>query len=113
MTDTATPPTHVDTAFWAVVEIMGHRTRAGRLSDHQLGGATFLRIDHPAEDGRFELYNASSIFGIRPCDRATAERVAGNTWPAPLPDMPILPSAAHGYVDGDDDDLYVDDEDEF
>lgn len=108
MTDTAPTPTDDDLAFWAVVEIMGHRTRAGRLSDHQIGGATLLRIDHPTDD-RFELYNATAIFAIRPCTRDVAARAA-QSWPAPAPELPMLPVAAGGtYIDDDDVELYDDD----
>lgn len=33
--------------LFAVVELMGHRTRAGAISDATMGGATLLRIEHP------------------------------------------------------------------
>lgn len=41
-----------DTAFegWVILELMGHRRLAGYLSERQIGGASFLRIDVPSND---------------------------------------------------------------
>lgn len=69
-----------DLNLYAVVEIMGHRTRPGIVSDAQMGGATFLRIEHPTEPAMVELYGAQAIFGIRPCDRDEAIRLARFHW---------------------------------
>lgn len=69
-----------DLNLYGVVEIMGHRTRAGILADAQLGGATFLRIEHPTEPSQVEMYGAQAIFGIRPCSRDEAIRIAAWAW---------------------------------
>lgn len=74
------PPECSDLNLYAVVEIMGHRTRAGIVSDAQMGGATFLRIEHPEDSSMVELYGAQAIFGIRPCNRDEAIRVNAYSW---------------------------------
>lgn len=76
MTATEAP----DLNLYGVVEIMGHRTRAGILSDAQMGGATFLRIEHPTEPEMVEMYGSQAIFGIRPCTRDEAVRIAAWAW---------------------------------
>jgi hypothetical protein len=35
---------------WVILELMGHRRLAGYLSEQQIGGASFLRIDVPSSD---------------------------------------------------------------
>jgi hypothetical protein len=86
--------------MWGVVEIMGHRTRAGMLSDATIGGATMLRIEHPSladatgAEPLTEYYSPSAIFCIRPCSKEEAE-VAARWWvrtdsSAPLQLSPAL-----------------------
>lgn len=73
---------------WAVVELMGHRTRAGRVRPVELFGAKLLRIDIPSGDADAdgyvtEFYSGTALYGLRPCDEATARRTAG--WMRPRP----------------------------
>lgn len=103
--------------MFAVVEIMGHRTRAGAISDATIGGATLLRIEHPSrvdhtgEEPLTELYAPSAIFAIRPCSEEEAAKVAGWAWAeAPALSRAPLPAELEEMVDAIDDD--PDDEDE-
>lgn len=57
---------------WAILEIMGHRRLAGKLSQAEVAGVPFLRIDIPSEPPQTQLYPASSVFGITLCSEATA-----------------------------------------
>jgi hypothetical protein len=111
MADAATP------GLFAVVEIMGRRTRAGLISDAQMGGSTLLRIEHPSRanaagtEPETEYYAPSAIFAIRPCSQEEATAVAGWAWPAPRT-VPTLGAPFGELVEGDgDDDDYLDDED--
>jgi len=36
---------------WAVVELMGHARLAGRITEDQIGGCSFIRVDVPALNG--------------------------------------------------------------
>ena len=64
---------------WAIVELMGHRRRAGRVSEVEQYGARLLRVDIPiaGEDGGVtEFYGGSAIYGLHPTDEAVARAVA-------------------------------------
>lgn len=92
---------------WAVVELMGHRTRAGAISDATIGGATLLRIEHPAladhtgEEPLTEYYAPSAIFAIHPCSHEQAIEAA-KYW-RPMPSGP--PALSAGFDDLIEDDL--------
>lgn len=98
---------------FAVVEIMGRRTRAGAISDAQMGGATLLRIEHPGAadhtgtEPLTEYYAPQAIFAIRPCSQEDAAKVAAWSWPSG-PATPELSPAFDDYVDDDDDAPYED-----
>ena len=101
--------------LWGVVEIMGHRTRAGMLSDTQIGGATMLRIEHPTlpdhtgVEPLTEYYTPSAIFAIRPCSQEDATKVAESYWRAPK----AVPAALCAAFDEVVDDEWDDDEEAF
>lgn len=68
---------------WAIVEVMGHSRYAGLVSEQQLGGASFVRIDVPELVVREQtlpaftkLLGSSAIFSITPCDEETARKAA-------------------------------------
>jgi hypothetical protein len=91
-----------DLNLYGVVEIMGHRTRAGILTDAQMGGATFLRIEHPTDPNQVEMYGAQAIFGIRPCTRDEAIRIAAWSWKTEA-ERTLSALASVGVGDHDDD----------
>lgn len=105
--------------MWGVVEIMGHRTRAGALSDASIGGATMLRIEHPTradhtgEGMLAEFYAPSAIFAIRPCSLEECVKVAAWAWPDPAATIrPALSPAFDEFVDEDEDEDDPDDDDD-
>lgn len=67
---------------FAIVEVMGHNTYAGKISVVSLGGAAFIRVDvpHVPEGNAWEpvrqaftkLIGAGSIYAITPCDEEAA-----------------------------------------
>jgi hypothetical protein len=103
-----------DVSLWGVVEIMGHRTRAGRLSDAQLGGTTFLQIEHPTRVDHTgdrpltEMYGQAAIFAIRLCSQDEAVKVAAWAWPDAMPTRAALSPGFEDMIDEDDDDEDLD-----
>lgn len=99
--------------LFAVVEIMGHRQRAGVISDATIGGAAMLRIEHPTvadhtgEEPLTEYYAPSAIFAIRPCSQDDAIKFAESYWRGKVADRPALAPALEELIDVD-----VEDEDE-
>lgn len=68
---------------WAILEIMGHQTYAGRVTNQEVGGASFVRIDVPELPGKpafTKLFGASSIYAITLVSEDVARlRAAGLT----------------------------------
>lgn len=79
---------------WAILELMGHRRMAGYLTEVQVGGSSFIRIDLPADlpgventesdFGATQLYSPSAVYCITPCTEDTARKVAVLNRPAPV-----------------------------
>lgn len=80
----STEPNQPPAQLWAIVELMGHQRLAGRLSEHTLAGASFIRIDVPAmqrPDGTERqpqtfIQSPSSIYRVRIVDEAAARFAA-------------------------------------
>ena len=82
---------------WVLLELMGHRRLAGRLTEQRIGGATFLRIDVPAVDGQPEatqFYAPGAVYCVTPVDEETARKAAANFRPEPIRrwELPALPA---------------------
>jgi hypothetical protein len=101
--------------LFAVVELMGHRTRAGAISDATMSGATLLRIEHPERvdhtgDAMLaEYYAPAAIFSIRPCSKEEATKVATWAWREAVA-RPALGPAFREYLDEDEVDAEILDE---
>lgn len=66
------------TNLWGVVELMGHKVVAGRISKDEMLGKPMLRIDVPTTDrsGEFtQFYGEAAIY----CVTFTSEEVARRT----------------------------------
>lgn len=60
---------------WAIIEVMGHRTYAGRVTEQRIAGAGFVRIDIPevgGKGGTTKMLGTSSIFALH----LTTEEIA-------------------------------------
>lgn len=90
-----TDPTTSDNTFaaYGIVEVMGHQTYAGRITEQTIAGSGFIRVDIPrtSSDEPFsKLFSPGSIYAITPTTeeiaRAMAERYAQR--PLTLYDLP-------------------------
>ena len=68
---------------WAVLEILGPRTRPGFVREVEIAGAKMLRVDVPTVDGDItEFYSMASIYSIRPCTEDIARDAASDRYGA-------------------------------
>ncbi len=78
---------------WAILELMGHRRLAGKVTDAVIGGGAFIRIDIPTKDGKLvtQFYSPGSVYCISPCSEEIATQVAHNSQPAPVSRWELTP----------------------
>jgi hypothetical protein len=76
---------------WALVELMGHQRIAGRVTEAEIGGCKFIRVDVPAatfenvETQALTKYlGPSSVYAITPVTEETARALARQIEAAPL-----------------------------
>ncbi len=89
---------------WGILELMGHRRLAGFISEQQIGGASFVRIDVPGEQSTdasvaTQFYAPAAIYCITPTTEALARKVAVGSQPAPVTKWDLPPDrrlAGHG-----------------
>lgn len=51
---------------WAVLELLGHRIRYGKVSEVTMFGEAFCKIEIPGEPPAVEFYSGKALYGIRP-----------------------------------------------
>jgi hypothetical protein len=100
---------------WAIVELFGHSKIAGRVTEQQIAGGTFLRVDVPAVNGQkgfTRFYGASAVYSITPVEEGIARRVAEALSPRPVTVWGVvLPERQLPGPDGDEE-LYGEPEEE-
>lgn len=92
---------------WAILELMGHRRLAGRVSECQVAGASFIRIDVPAEkdaEVSTQFYSPQAVYCITPTSEDIARNIAAQARPEPVHrwEFPQLNQADSGRADEDD-----------
>lgn len=100
--------TEIAFSGWAIVELMGHRTRPGRVQEVELAGSKMLQIDIPVSDEDFvtEFYGAPALYSIRPCTEEIARARADYAHVDPRPIRPVdyrpQPAVTHEETRDDD-----------
>jgi hypothetical protein len=89
---------------WAIVEVMGRQSYAGRVTEQAFGGASLIRVDVPSVDGSpafTKLVGLSSIYAITPTTEEVVKRYIKYHRPVPMtvyipPAMQLNPSSPTG-----------------
>ena len=72
---------------WAILELMGHRKLAGRVTEQVIAGAGFVRIDICTDAEKAVLtqfYGPSAVYCITPTVEADARAYARRNIPRPV-----------------------------
>lgn len=73
---------------YAIVEILGHRTLVGRISEIERFGSKLLQVE-PIYQGKLldpVIHHGSVIYGLTPCSKeVAAERAPKQDWQLPAP----------------------------
>lgn len=90
-------------AEWVILELMGHRRLAGYLTEQEIAGRGFLRLDVPAGDqpAATQLYNPTSVYCITPTTEDVARAVARGNRPAPVQRWELEPARPRADVTED------------
>lgn len=101
--------TQQDAGFreWALLELFGHRRLAGLVTEVELAGDGFLRLDVYPGDAQepmaTQLYAPKAVYAITPVAESLARKFAAANEPAPvtrwdLPEVeaPALPCSVAG-----------------
>lgn len=69
---------------WAIIDLFGHQKIAGRISEEQIGGSSFVRVDVPVIPPFTRLFGAAAIYSITITDEVTAKAAAQYWKPEPM-----------------------------
>jgi hypothetical protein len=112
----------VSTTFdtWAIVELLGHRRLAGRVSEEERFGGRVGRLDVPTDNNEYVTlyFGVGSLYLLTPCSERIARETAHYCDPRPVGILdyraavepqgngppPELPDEDDDTDEGDDDD---------
>jgi hypothetical protein len=105
MTETAEPFSE-----WAIVELMGRIRLAGHLTEQQIAGGHFLRLDIHKEEGPAVITQlippppGGPVYRITITTEAVARKIGGQSVPEPVARWELEPAKPFADDDDDDDD---------
>ncbi len=93
---------------WAILELMGHRRLGGFVTEQEIAGRGFLRIEIPGEgDAMYavQFYSPTAVYCITPSTEAAARVAAASSRPEPVKrwELPAPAVADRGLIGVDDD----------
>lgn len=76
---------------WAILELMGHRTRHGFLREVEIAGGKMFRIDIPVTETEnvTEYYGCSAVYSMRPAAEALIRQLMKDYGDDPRPVAPL------------------------
>lgn len=70
---------------WAIMDLFGHKRLAGEVSETNIAGGAFIRIDIPVGDNVVtQFYGPAAIYGLYPVTEETARAVASQCVTDPI-----------------------------
>jgi hypothetical protein len=72
---------------WTVVELMGHRRLGAFVTEQEVAGQGFLRLEIPGDEGEppaTQFVSPASVYCLTPTTEAMARAVAARNRPAPV-----------------------------
>jgi len=100
---------------WAILELMGHRKLAGRVTEEEHFGVLLVRIDVPKNDTMItQFYDRNTIYCITPTTEEIVRAFAAKAQPKPIYRYELdlaLPSGENlEFVDSEDDLEFAEDD---
>ena len=94
---------------WAIVELMGHRKIAGRVTETALAGGAFVRVDVHGNDKHFltQYYQPGAVYCITPADEQICRDFTDHNRaqaPVHVYELPVAPSPME-QEQGEDEDV--------
>ena len=92
---------------WVILELMGHRRLAGTMTEVELAGGKFLRLDSPGPDGVYatQFYAPAAVYCITPTTEEIARNVAASSQPAPVQRWELPALDARPLIATDDEEI--------
>jgi hypothetical protein len=94
---------------WCVIELFGHQQIAGKVTEQEIGGTSFVRVDVPQtnRNEKFTKYfGAGAIYSITPVDEETARLAVESYAPEPIESWRLqLPERGTSLYQDDVDDI--------
>jgi hypothetical protein len=84
---------------YAILELMGHRRLAGKVTEDTICGGAFIRIDIPGENETWttQFYSPQAVYCISPVSEDVARAVAKQSQPEPVHKWEIPQLVQPGY----------------
>jgi hypothetical protein len=107
----------ISEGFFAIVDLFGHTTLAGHVSETTIGGCPFVRVDIPGIEGESQpvtkLYGNGAIYGMTLVSEEVVLAYVKRYKPAPLNVyMPEIKQVENKKVSEDPTGPYYDQDDE-
>lgn len=79
---------------WVILELMGHRRLAGYLTEQEIAGKGFLRLEM---DDATQFYSPSAVYCITPTTEELARKVAATSRPQPVTRFELTEAEGPGW----------------
>lgn len=95
-TTTSEQPAEAQESFgeWVILELMGHRRLAGYLTEQEIAGKGFLRLQM---DEATQFYSPAAVYCITPTSEELARKVAATSRPVPVTRFELAQAEGPGW----------------